>query len=62
MVFKPNYNFQKAERLKAKQSRKEEKAREKELRKTEGVPSAEPVPAGPDGLDTEVSGEQPDAA
>ena len=33
MAFKPNYNFQKAERDRAKQAKKEEKARERAERK-----------------------------
>lgn len=33
MGFKPNYNFQKAERDRAKQAKKEEKARERAERK-----------------------------
>lgn len=52
MVFKPNYNLQRAERTRAKQAKKDEKAREKEAaavrRKAEeegGVPSeATPEP------------------
>lgn len=43
MVFKPNYNMQRAERDRAKVAKKEEKAREKEeaRRKAEHEPSAE---------------------
>lgn len=51
MVFKPNYNLQRAERNRAKQAKKDEKLREKELaatrRKAEGetdVPSDSPAP------------------
>lgn len=54
MVFKPNYNFQKAERQRLKQARKEEKTREKEQRKAETVASDAPRQDG-----NEVSGEQP---
>ena len=49
MVFKPNYNMQRAERDRAKQAKKEEKAREKEeiaRRKTEELAALPPVPDG----------------
>ena len=53
MVFKPNYNMQRAERNRAKQAKKDDKLREKEeaavRRKAEGdtetAPSDSPVPA-----------------
>ena len=53
MVFKPNYNMQRAERNRSKQAKKDEKLREKEeaaaRRKTEGdsgtSPSDSPIPA-----------------
>ncbi len=48
MVFKPNYNMQRAERNRAKQAKKEEKQREKEQaaarRKAEGE-TGEAAPA-----------------
>ena len=52
MVFKPNYNMQRAERDRAKQARKDEKLREKEeaaaRRKAEeaaaAAPSDSPIP------------------
>jgi len=48
MVFKPNYNMQRAERNRAKQAKKEEKLRDKEeaaaRRKAEGE-SADALPA-----------------
>jgi len=48
MVFKPNYNMQRAERNRAKQAKKEEKLRDKEeaaaRRKAEGE-SADVLPA-----------------
>lgn len=48
MVFKPNYNMQRAERNRAKQAKKDEKLREKEeaaaRRKAEGE-SADAAPA-----------------
>ncbi len=49
MVFKPNYNMQRAERNRAKQAKKDEKLRDKEeaaaRRKTEGETGAETAPA-----------------
>ena len=54
MVFKPNYNFQKAERQRMKETRKAEKQREKESRKTESVASDAPVAD-----DDDVAGEHP---
>ena len=64
MVFKPNYNMQRAERTRAKQAKKDEKLREKEeaaaRRKAEmetgGAPSDSPEPA-----DVVPPGEKPDA-
>lgn len=49
MAFKPNYNFQKAERDRAKQAKKDAKVREKEEAKRRGAegeaePAVEPVP------------------
>lgn len=49
MAFKPNYNFQKAERDRAKAAKKELKAREKadaKIREEQGEP-AEPQPDAP---------------
>ncbi|MBC7801535.1 MAG: hypothetical protein H7Z10_13010 [Gemmatimonadaceae bacterium] len=59
MVFKPNYNMQRAERDRAKQAKKDEKVREKEeRRKAEEAagtaPSDTPVP-------TATTGDNPDA-
>ncbi len=50
MVFKPNYNMQRAERDRAKQAKKEEKAREKEeaRRKSEQEPADASAAAEPD--------------
>ena len=45
MVFKPNYNMQRAERDRAKVARKEEKAREKEEAKRRGTATDEATPA-----------------
>jgi hypothetical protein len=49
MVFKPNYNMQRAERNRAKQAKKEEKLRDKEeaaaRRKAEGETGTEAAPA-----------------
>ena len=53
MVFKPNYNMQRAERNRAKQAKKDEKLRDKEeaasRRKAEldasGAPSDSPIPS-----------------
>ncbi len=49
MVFKPNYNMQRAERDRAKQAKKEEKAREKEERRkadlAAGITSTDDAPA-----------------
>ena len=49
MVFKPNYNMQRAERNRAKQAKKDEKLREKEeaaaRRKAELEAGGEPSPA-----------------
>ena len=49
MVFKPNYNMQRAERDRAKQAKKEEKAREKEERRkadlAAGINPTDPPPA-----------------
>ena len=48
MVFKPNYNMQRAERNRAKQAKKEEKLRDKEeaaaRRKAEGETGTEAAP------------------
>ena len=48
MVFKPNYNMQRAERNRAKQAKKEEKQRDKEeaaaRRKAEGETAPEVTP------------------
>ena len=48
MVFKPNYNMQRAERNRAKQAKKEEKQRDKEeaaaRRKVEGETGTEAAP------------------
>ena len=54
MVFKPNYNMQRAERTRAKQAKKDEKLREKEeaaaRRKAElEAGPAEPAPEPQDG-------------
>lgn len=65
MVFKPNYNMQRAERNRAKQAKKDEKLREKEeaasRRKAEleagGAPSDSPEPS-----DAAVPGGSPDAS
>lgn len=64
MVFKPNYNMQRAERTRAKQAKKDEKLREKEeaaRRKAEleagSTPSDSPEPS-----DAAVPGEKPDAS
>lgn len=71
MVFKPNYNMQRAERTRAKQAKKDEKLREKEevaaRRKAEleagGAPSDSPTPAdAPAPSDVAVPGEKPDAS
>ena len=49
MVFKPNYNMQRAERNRAKQAKKEEKLRDKEeaaaRRKAEGETATDAAPA-----------------
>ncbi len=49
MVFKPNYNMQRAERNRAKQAKKEEKLRDKEeaaaRRKAEGETATDALPA-----------------
>ena len=49
MVFKPNYNMQRAERDRAKQARKEEKACDKEERRkadlAAGINPTDPPPA-----------------
>lgn len=49
MVFKPNYNMQRAERNRAKQAKKDEKLRDKEeaaaRRKAEGETGPETAPA-----------------
>ena len=45
MVFKPNYNMQRAERDRAKVARKEEKAREKEEAKRRVTATDEAPPA-----------------
>ncbi len=42
MAYKVNYNFQKAERDRAKAAKKEAKAREKQAARTGGTESAEP--------------------
>ena len=48
MVFKPNYNMQRAERNRAKQAKKEEKLRDKEeaaaRRKAEGETATDAAP------------------
>ena len=48
MVFKPNYNMQRAERNRAKQAKKEEKLRDKEeavaRRKAEGETTTDDAP------------------
>ena len=71
MVFKPNYNMQRAERTRAKQAKKDEKLREKEeaavRRRAEleagGAPSDSPIPAdAPAPSDVAVPGEKPDAS
>jgi hypothetical protein len=55
MGFKPNYNFQKAERDRAKQAKKEEKARERAERKRaeagEGTPEADGAETPPDAVE-----------
>ena len=58
MVFKPNYNMQRAERNRAKQAKKDDKLREKEeaaaRRKAEeagGPSAAEPNPEAPESTD-----------
>ncbi len=51
MAFKPNYNFQKAERDRAKQAKKEAKQREKEeaaKRKLAGEPEESVATAEPE--------------
>ena len=45
MVFKPNYNMQRAERDRAKVAKKEEKAREKEAAKRQAEQPADAPPA-----------------
>ena len=55
MVFKPNYSFQKAERDRAKQARKDEKTREKEEAKRRAEAGEAPVP-------TDATAEPGDAA
>lgn len=57
MVFKPNYNMQRAERDRAKQAKKEEKAREKEERRkadlAAGINPTDPPQATQTTTDTE---------
>ena len=45
MVFKPNYSFQKAERDRAKQARKDEKVKEKEEAKRRAEAGEPPLEA-----------------
>ncbi len=48
MAYKVNYNFQKAERDRAKAAKKEAKAREKQAARTGGTEAAEPSDATQD--------------
>ena len=55
MAFKPNYNFQKAERDRAKQAKKEAKQREKDeakRRAAAGEPEPAPIEDTPDQEDS----------
>ncbi len=55
MVFKPNYNFQKAERDRAKAAKKEQKSRDKEEAKRRAE-AGEPPLEGTAGETTDESG------
>lgn len=60
MVFKPNYNAQRAERTRAKQAKKEEKLREREQAATRRKAAQDDAEAAPS--DVPAPREGPDAA
>lgn len=62
MAFKPNYNFQKAERDRAKQAKKEAKTREKDEAKRRAAAGEPPLDPEPDSAGEALPSQEDSAA